>query len=38
MVKYTTEPGKFNSGPVPSNGIDVDQAVLELSEGADGKN
>ena len=37
MVKYTTEPGNFNSGPVPSNGIDVDQAVLELSEGADGK-
>ena len=32
MVKYTTEPNKFNSGPDPSIGIDVDQAVINSYE------
>lgn len=29
MVKYTTQPGKFNSGPDIGVGIDVDQAVID---------
>ena len=37
MSKYTTEPNKFNSGPVASNGLDIDQAVLDTYSGDDGK-
>lgn len=30
MSLYTTEPNQFNSGPVASNGIDVDNAIISL--------
>ena len=35
MSKYTTQPGKFNSGPDPGVGIDVDQAVIDSYEEGD---
>ena len=35
MVKYTTEPGNFNTGPDSGVGIDIDQAVINTYVGDD---
>ena len=37
MVKYTTEPNKFNTGPDIGVGIDVDQDVIGTYKGRDKK-